>query len=270
MEKQQSIDVAARFGNLAKSGVAASFFERNYTEMKYTVVGYEFLKDMYNRAGHSLQTDYYFRYIFGLFYAMNPFFVTKNFMDAFYRKMDEIRGMDSVEDLDAVEIAAELYEKTSDDNAKRKSFQFSFVTKMLNLADDTKYPIYDSKVALVLKLGSLPQELDGKKKAYGEWYDTIKKTYDALLRNEAVRKIIALFKETFDCAGMSDLRALDIIVWEMGKNQEKIDDVLAEKMTKGNKIRKLASMGFSRTEILQQKFVDPVYVYDIFRAEFKE
>lgn len=251
MAKQQSIDVQVRFENLAKSGVAESFFNRNYTEMKYMVVGYQFLKEIYKRQGHKLSTDYYFRYIFGQFYAMNPAHMAKRFINEFYKKMDEIREMGSVDGLDAVEIATELYEKTYDDNAKRKSFQFSFVTKMLNLADDTQYPIYDSKVALIFNC-HYPADSDVNQKVvkYKQQYDQIKEDYKNLLKNKAVKPVIKLFKETFDCKQMSNLRALDIIVWEMGKELDRIMRVFKDKNNnETDKDQKLKDMGFSDAEI---------------------
>lgn len=259
MAKQQSIDVQVRFKNLAKSGVAESFFNRNYTEIKYTVVGYEFLKSRYNAKG-KISEDYLFRWFFEAFYAMIPRrYVSIDFIKLFYEEMDKIRDEKNRGDWDAAEIAKELYDKqlnndkndTDDKNNTKISFQFSFVTKMLNLADDTQYPIYDSKVALIFNC-HYPADSGVNQKVvkYKQQYDQIKEDYKNLLKNEAVQQIIDLFKETFDCKQMSDLRALDIIVWEMGKELDRIMRVFKDKnKNETEKDQKLKDMGFSDAEI---------------------
>jgi len=251
MGNKQSITLQERFARLAKDGVADSFFNCNYTEMRYTVVGYEFLKEIYSRAGHTLSTDDKFCSMFSRFYAMTPLFASKDFIEIFYKKMDEIREMESVDGLDAVEIASELYDATYEKNndAKRKNFQFSFVTKMLNLADDTKYPIYDSMVASMCGLKALPTDLEDKKNTYGEWYKKIVDIYNGLLKEEKTLQVLARFKKMFHCNDMSDFRALDIIIWEMGK-EEKIERIFMDnKTTVEEKEAKLRKMKLSDSEI---------------------
>lgn len=253
MTSKSSIAAETRFKRLAESDVAKKFFNRNYTEIKYTVVGYEFLKSRYNAKG-KISEDYLFRWFFEAFYAMIPRrYVSIDFIKLFYEEMDKIRDEKNRGDWDAVEIAKKLYDKQSnnDKNNTKKSFQFSFVTKMLNLADDTQYPIYDSKVALIFNC-HYPADSDVNQKVvkYKQQYDQIKEDYKNLLKNEAVQQIIDLFKETFDCSWMSDLRALDIIVWEMGKELDRIMRVFKDKnKNETEKDQKLKDMGFSDAEI---------------------
>lgn len=142
MESRHAIAACERFFALCDGNAAEEFFEANYSELRYTVVGYGFLKETYDRPDHSLATDRYFQYVFGAFYAMSRVFVTARFIRRFYKKMDEIKSRKQTGNLDAVKIALEL-------GRGENSLQFSFVTKMLNLENDSLYPIYDSKVALM-------------------------------------------------------------------------------------------------------------------------
>lgn len=142
MENKHMIEACNRFYTLCDGNAAEEFFEANYSELRYTVVGYCFLKEIYNSPEHSLATDRYFQYAFGTFYAMSRVFVTARFTRRFYEKMDEIKSRKRTGNLDAVKIALEL-------SRGENSLQFSFVTKMLNLENDSLYPIYDSKVALM-------------------------------------------------------------------------------------------------------------------------
>lgn len=73
------------------------------------------------------------------------------------------------------------------------------------------------------------------------------------------------------------MRILDLIFWEMGKQEEKqtadrkkrsrVDAILDSDLNKGAKIRALMKMGLDRREVLDLEFVDPAYVYDLFREE---
>lgn len=232
------------------------FFERNYSEIRYTVIGYEYLKEIYNLSNHELAKDSYFQFIFRSFYAMR--YVSKEYTKRFFEKMDEIRQKRGSKELDAIQIATGLQEKNED------GFQFSFVTKMLNLENDTLYPIYDSKVALMLEFPNLKS--DNKEEQYREWYQIIQQCYAALQKDNRTQEIINKFKATFH-TNLSDLRILDIIVWSLGKDMEKQNKILNESITKKQKIQELYKIGLSRTEMLNLKFVDPAAIYDFFREQ---
>lgn len=234
----------------------SEFFERNYSEIRYTVVGYEYLKEIYNRPNHNLALDFYFQFIFKSFYYMR--YVSYDFTKQFFAKMDEIRQKIGIKELDAVQITKDL------EKAAENGFQFSFVTKMLNLENDTLYPIYDSKVALMFGLQNLKP--DNKEEQYREWYQTIQQCYAALQKDNRTQKIINKFKATFH-TNLSDLRILDIIVWSLGKDMEKQNKILNDSITKKQKIQKLYKIGLSRTEMLNLKFVDPAAIYDFFREQ---
>ena len=262
----------SRFTSLADDTRAKRFFSANYTEIKYTVVGYRFLKEIYDR-GNDLSEDRVFKSVFGQFYAMAPLFVTNNFISKFYNKMNEIRRSKKTSNLDPSAIATELCKDDS-------RYQFSFVTKMLNLENDRLYPIYDSKVALML--GFNTNVLSGKSheiKAaqYNSWYKAIIEIYNELLLDEKAKTVLANFKKTFDCEDLSDMRIIDIIFWQLGKDEEKrdqkhykimeINKILEDNTTKKQKILNLKKLGLTRTEIIELDFVDQVSVYDIFREE---
>lgn len=86
MESRHAIAACERFFALCDGNAAEEFFEANYSELRYTVVGYGFLKETYDRPDHSLATDRYFQYVFGAFYAMSRVFVTARFIRRFYKR----------------------------------------------------------------------------------------------------------------------------------------------------------------------------------------
>lgn len=270
MENKHMIEACNRFYTLCDGNAAEEFFEANYSELRYTVVGYCFLKEIYNRPEHSLATDRYFQYAFGTFYAMSRVFVTARFTRRFYKKMDEIKSRKRTGNLDAVKIALEL-------SRGENSLQFSFVTKMLNLENDSLYPIYDSKVALMFGYKIPSGDHDKKAEQYRERYQLILETYRFLLNDNRTTALLNKFRQTFRCPELSDMRILDLIFWEMGKQEEKqaadrkkrsrVDAILDSDQNKGAKIRALMKMGLDKREILDLEFVDPAYVYDLFREE---
>ena len=270
MESRHAIAACERFFALCDGNTAEEFFEANYSELRYTVVGYGFLKETYDRPDHSLATDRYFQYVFGAFYAMSRVFVTARFIRRFYKKMDEIKSRKQTGNLDAVKIALEL-------GRGENSLQFSFVTKMLNLENDSLYPIYDSKVALMFGYKIPSGDHDKKAEQYRERYQLILETYRSLLNDNRTAALLNKFRQTFRCPELSDMRILDLIFWEMGKQEEKqaadrkkrsrVDAILDSDLNKGAKIRALMKMGLDRREVLDLEFVDPAYVYDLFREE---
>ena len=67
MESRHAIAACERFFALCDGKTAEEFFEANYSELRYTVGGYGFLKETYDRPGPSLATDRDFQYGFGAF-----------------------------------------------------------------------------------------------------------------------------------------------------------------------------------------------------------
>ena len=199
---------------------AVAFFENNYTEIKYTIVGYKFLKEIYNMpTTHRIAEDYYFKRIFESFYALLKQYLG-DYPNRLYNKMDDIRDK-GIGKLTPQEVSNMANTLSGNDG-----FQFSFTTKMLNLEDDEYYPIYDRMVALVFGfpincLGYKKyKENSEKEKLYAEWYDHIKNVYEKLENEPVVIDIVNKFKTIFDC-DLHYMRIIDIIFWQLGKAIDK-------------------------------------------------
>lgn len=184
-----------------------SLFKENFSELNRAVAGYESLKEVYSQQNHKLSENRDFQKKFTSFYVMR--YVSQTFRTNFFVKMDEIRNSKQTE-LNAIEIMRNLCNG-------EKSLQFSFITKMLNLADDTRYPIYDSMVAKVFGFKELSGAREQKLEEYKERYQKILATYSELQKDTLIQKVLTKFRTKFQCPNLSDFRVLDFICWQLGK-----------------------------------------------------
>lgn len=136
-------------------------------------------------------------------------------MEKYFNKMETLRNTDTYDIRDLTEY---LVDSNARDRNKQKTekVQFSFVTKLLNIMNDAKYPIYDLNVATVFGF-AVPYQPDIKDKIdkYVELYEIIQRVYEEVLIVYADR--IASFRKMFDCVDVTDLRVVDIITWKLGE-----------------------------------------------------
>lgn len=200
--------VLEHFGKEVNDG----FFQRNYIGISSTLSTYLILKRAYHEKGVKTYGD--FMNAFSLFYGIKRF-VSDEFMEKYFNKMEELRNMDTCDIRDLTEY---LVDSDARDRNKQKTekVQFSFVTKLLNIMNDAKYPIYDLNVATIFKFTSPCQpDIKGKINKYVELYEIIQRVYEKVLIVYADR--IASFRNMFDCKDVTDLRIVDIITWKLGE-----------------------------------------------------
>ena len=217
-ERQRQIykeNAIKEFIQLANARFANAFYSNNNFSLNSCIDIYKLLKDIYKSENGKIVDNYCFRHIFESFYAMaRGIYVTNRFAEAFYQAMDTIREK-GVDDKTPISVALDLSKET---NGK---VQFSFVTKMFNLENDEKYPIYDSKVALIFNFlkYELQQADSNKKHIYSERYALISETYEELIKKE---DILSVFKSKFkNAAQLSNMRLVDILIWQLGKDKDK-------------------------------------------------
>lgn len=259
MEKAQKL-----FIDLLADDKAETIFNENFREIRLTVVDYQYLRYIYNKPEHSLSIDKEFQKLFKTFYIMHRY-TSDKFSDSFFKVMDEIKSKKRL-DLDAVQITKEL----ADIDHK---WYFSFVTKMLNLEDDERFPIYDQMVGKVCGLKE-SSKYENKEAKFSDWYNKINAIYSDLLDGEYkehTRKIISLFRKIFKCQDeneLSDMRIMDILFWQLGKTintsetkkQTLNKETRVAKVLSNNehdietKIALLSKIGLKRMDIIDKGF----------------
>ena len=196
-----------RVKNLLNEYANEAFFKKHFFSFYKAVSTYHVLKNVWIDKKFDDYKD--FREAFFQFYKIIGIYVSEPFKEKYYDKMKELRDLGKTE-ISVVELANDLK-----DNNK---IQFSFATKLLNIVDDEKYPIYDSYVVKAfgfpIKYGSLKQ--------YSENYKIITETYKSLLLDYECKKMIETFRKMFPLSEkLSNMRILDFIVWKIGEQIKK-------------------------------------------------
>lgn len=188
------------------------FFQRNYIGISSTLSTYLILKRAYHEKGVKTYGD--FMNAFSLFYGIKRF-VSDEFMEKYFNKMEELRNMDTCDIRDLTEYLVDSNARGRN-KQKTEKVQFSFVTKLLNIMNDAKYPIYDWNVATIFKFTSPCQpDIKDKIDKYVKLYEIIQEVYKEVLIVYADK--IASFRKMFDCVDVTDLRIVDIITWKLGE-----------------------------------------------------
>jgi hypothetical protein len=196
-------------GLLVKNGVSKEYFEKHYVGISVTVNTYRALKKVFLESKINLNENDDFMTNFSWFYGIGRF-VSPSFRNNYFGVMQELRHKTEYS-------PRKLAARIKDGN----KYQFSFTTKMLNMMNDAKYPIYDSNVAAALGLSSYWSESKDTLDSYIEAYEIITDTYTELLPTCA--GLIRDFREVFcvPSTEVSDMRILDIIVWKLGAELSK-------------------------------------------------
>jgi hypothetical protein len=98
-----------------------------------------------------------------------------------------------------------------------KSYQLSFTTKLLHTIDNN-LPIYDSFVAKLFNLPTRKSNLNWNLKVY----DLLRGKFNNLLQDSQIMSYIKEFKIKHHAEEISDAKALDFMLWGLGKHQAEL------------------------------------------------
>lgn len=236
----------------------------NLDTIRRTIVDYQYLRYIYtNKTETSLSENQKFKALFRSFYVMR--YVGKNsvFEKEFFKVMDEIREGKRT-NLNVIEITKELHNKVdASEDKKKNAFHLSFVSKMLNLHDDTKFPIYDSQVGAICGVKS-SDKLEEK-------YAKVQAVYQYIQEIKDFNISIRLYRNSFGekiCKTVSDERLIDIVLWVLGKKIQKEQEQqkkTKEQIKKENddNIKNLVSQGYKKADIIN-KGIERTAVFEWF------
>jgi hypothetical protein len=175
---------------------------------------YAFLQKEFTTT--NVAENHLFQFLYRSFYRLDNAGLTPEFKTEYFRIMQEEKG-NTTHDISS--ILRSLY---SFRNRKgQESFQFSFVTKLLNTLDHS-FPIYDSEVARVFGF-SRPYHsgFDAKLSAYLHQFQSIKQAYEQMLSSNLLSPTLLEFDLRFTGHQLPEIKQLDFIFWSAGKIMRK-------------------------------------------------
>lgn len=173
-----------------------TFANQHEGPLKTNVERYTELKNLLHKV--NVSEHEYFQRRYSDFYGLN-LRIKRDLRPLYYQKLEEIKN--TKKPIDVRSLTEELSPVLGKNH-------FSFCSKMANIINDEKYPIYDSQVAKVFHRKGLGYNLDYKTNLYND----LKDTYESLKDSP----VIPAFQDRFDAHEMGYMKVLDAIFWVIG------------------------------------------------------
>jgi hypothetical protein len=185
---------------------------------KESIEVYKFLIANF-RATENITQNEVFKFIFRSFYRLDNAGLTNEFKSEYFSIMQEYRSLNNFTNDTILSIAKRLdYFRT-----KRgvKSFQFSFITKLLNTVN-TNTPIWDKEVRKVFKFSNLPPNsnrfsLENRVTHACEQLDYIKNTLKEIISSGRLHQVIINLDNRYNTQDLSINKKIDFLLWSAGK-----------------------------------------------------
>ena len=176
---------------------------------------YKFLVNRFKET-EDISKDEVYKFLYRSFYRIDNAGLTKEFKNEYFKILQEYRIVTKYSNDTIISIANRLdpFIRLN----KKKSFQFSFISKMLNTIN-VDSPIWDSEVRLVFKFNNIQSKLslDEKIKMAIEQLEYMKIVYKQIEESNALNLVIQEFDKNYDIEVMSFNKKLDFILWSCGK-----------------------------------------------------
>lgn len=172
---------------------------------------YQYLSSQLNKT--NVNTDYFYQFVYRSFFRLENAGLTDDFKLKYFELLESYKKR---KDFNYLEILSQLYEIPN--KQKNNTFQFSFVTKMCNIIDNTR-PIFDSNVIKVLNLKKTYKKgFNEKYSFYTDQYSEIEILYKKIFDENLLQKSLLKFDKTFPQNRLTVNKKIDFILWSEGKN----------------------------------------------------
>jgi hypothetical protein len=189
-----------------------------------SVAVYQYLKTEFEKT--DVSENHCFQFVFRSFYGLDSAGLKDDFKKKYFELLQQNKGNPSP---DFRSIIKQLYEIK---NIKEKeSLQISFTSKLIHTLQND-YPIYDSKVANLMKFRYLSNEKNADKnvfptkrmEGYLEQIHELKQLYGCI-KKQIGENLFIEFDNRFK-VDISHEKKIDFILWSAGKLKEKEDKML--------------------------------------------
>lgn len=166
-----------------------------------------FLKDEYKKG--NIENNSLFQFVFRSYYRLDNAGLGDKIKEEYFKLLAEKES-----DLGKILLKLNKFKNERGLN----TIQFSFATKLLHTLDNNN-PIFDKEISSVIHKVRTGKTKGEKIKSCLGIYEGIKLLYSNLLKDSKVRKVIKKLRRRFkvDESKISDIKALDFIIWSLGK-----------------------------------------------------
>lgn len=187
---------------------------------KESIAVYSYLINKFQQTD-DVSTNEVFKFIFRSFYRIDNAGLTLEFKNEYFKILQEHRNKIEYSNETIFQIATRLDQFQTLRNTK--SFQFSFITKLLNTLD-VNSPIWDSEVRTVFNFPTIPHiqkkvktNLEFKVKIAIEQLNYMKVIFKEIEESEDLKEVIKEFDEKYKTQNLSFNKKIDFILWSTGK-----------------------------------------------------
>ncbi len=171
-----------------------------------SIAVYSFIKNEYDKG--NIPDNLVFQFVFRSYYRLDSAGLSDGIKNHFFKLLAE-------KQINIRIILSELYEIPT--LKGKNTIQFSFATKLLHTIDNNK-PIFDSEIAKLIKLKQDGSDKDTKIQSCIEIYNSLEILNTELKEDYEIKKVISRFRSKFNVyEEISDAKALDFIMWSLGK-----------------------------------------------------
>ena len=165
-----------------------------------------------NLHNRNVSNDEEYQRKYSYYWALNGAGLGKEFRDAYFCKLEELKQNSKTDDKTVEAVARWLWEAPVN-RSGRRSLQFSFASKLVHMINPD-LPLYDSRVEDFYFLP--PTSASEKLEAKMESYRFLVEEYNRVLADGILSSSIQKFRDKFDpdSACYSDIKVIDTLIWK--------------------------------------------------------
>lgn len=169
---------------------------------------YDWLQNELKSKDVSSDNNYQKKYRY--YWVMRYISPQSEFNEKYFKFLEENKTKSTI---DFVSTCEYLSQYPSDSNGNKKSFQFSFITKLIHSIDNN-FPIYDSMVASFFNLPAITgNSLATKIKTANSIITDLQEKYSEAIANNYLSQSISNFRTRFPSSTFSDRKIIDTMIW---------------------------------------------------------
>lgn len=187
---------------------------------KESIAVYSYLINKFQKT-EDVSNNEVFKFIFRSFYRIDNAGLTLEFKNEYFKILQDYRSHIDYSNETILEIATRLDKFQTLRNTK--SFQFSFITKLLNTLD-VNSPIWDSEVRTVFNFPPIPYiqkkvktNLEFKVKNAIEQLNYMKVIFKEIEESDDLKEVVKEFDEKYKTQNLSFNKKIDFLLWSTGK-----------------------------------------------------